>query len=607
MIETTDSTTDDASTDAFVADGAKEQSRHALLVRVYGYVFVLLFIGMTATYRGFDIRYYPPMDSSSPGEMNLWLAYVFLLLPGCCLLGLGYSTSLYRLLRRTFARLEAMTHREAVVAAAALGVVAFAFARLGNALVLLGYPITDDEYAAQFGGRILASGHVAVPMPDFLAVVPVLFTHLQNGMLAAADFVGVQAAWAFSEITGTGPLLWSVASAVTVVAVAAAVARRLGYGWAAVAASMFVLSPMAISLSFTTHAHVLSRCFVAVAYLFYVVADRSGRLRDWTVVGLAIGLAFIVRPAETAFIFLPLGILLLVETARGERNARIGLLGIAAGVVGPLVVFALHNAAVTGKFWLPARFSPNMINDAIYVPGDPIQPQVGIADTTLWERFGTDTAFNALELGIWYLGPIGVALSLVGFSTNKLTKLAGAGVLSVLALGLFHANTGIHIVGPIHYSECAVLCTILAVHGCERIVRRLAALRVGLRETTSAVAMSLVVGLGLCNGVNFLALWKQANIQQVVYERLDRTIPEGKAVVIVPHFARIWNEEDGLGSSGTWVFVWRRPYPDFRDRLLLFQGDKVPVDVLRQNFPDRPIFLLRMPRDGGPFELEQIP
>ena len=49
--------------------------------------------------------------------------------------------------------------------------------------------------------------------------------------------------------------------------------------------------------------------------------------------------------------------------------------------------------------------------------------------------------------------------------TDHFTRLLGLGVLTDLLLALFHTNMGLHSVGPIHYSECAVPLTVIAVHG----------------------------------------------------------------------------------------------------------------------------------------------
>ena len=74
-------------------------------------------------------------------------------------------------------------------------------------------------------------------------------------------------------------------------------------------------------------------------------------------------------------------------------------------------------------------------------------------------------------LAIWFLGPPGILLTVFGTLANRFTKLLAAGLALVLAAGCFHDNQGIHIVGPIHYSECIVPLIIIGVYGLANIKR----------------------------------------------------------------------------------------------------------------------------------------
>ena len=67
-----------------------------------------------------------------------------------------------------------------------------------------------------------------------------------------------------AEKLGLGSRLFSAAAAIPPVCVGYVAGRRLGPAWGLLAMLFFLASPMAVALSGTTHAHVLSRAFFAL-------------------------------------------------------------------------------------------------------------------------------------------------------------------------------------------------------------------------------------------------------------------------------------------------------------------------------------------------------
>ena len=182
--------------------------------------------------------------------------------------------------------------RERRLGLLALTLLAVAAARLGRAVFLLDLPITDDEYAVDFGGRILASGqlmaHLAVPRES----VPGLFLYFRNGAVGSFDWIGGQAVAAMAEMSRLGPFLWALVAAIPVPALAVLMGRRLGAAWGLAAAFLFLCSPMAALLSMTTHAQLASRAFFALALLTLSSADEEGRFLAWTATGSFLGSRF---------------------------------------------------------------------------------------------------------------------------------------------------------------------------------------------------------------------------------------------------------------------------------------------------------------------------
>ena len=131
-------------------------------------------------------------------------------------------------------------------------------------------------------------------------------------------------------------------------------------------------------------------------------------------------------------------------------------------------------------------------------------------------------------LAIWFLGPLGLFLVAAGVLADHFTRLLGACIVADLCLAFFHDNPGLHIVGPIHYSECAVPLTILATCGLAAVIRGARRHHFDARILGAAIAMSLVLGLGTFTLVHSMALRQSAKIQRTVYTT-SREPREGQA------------------------------------------------------------------------------
>ena len=162
--------------------------------------------------------------------------------------------------------------------------------------MLYDLPFTDDEYAVEFGGHIMATGHVTAPRSLPEAAIPTLGLFLKDGQISRADWPGAQAVWAIAELTGLGPFLWAILAAVPILALGILMARRLGTCWGFVAGIVFLCSPMALMLSLTSHAHLASRAMLVLAVAGYWFAAQRGTLWGWALTGLAFGLGFLCRP-----------------------------------------------------------------------------------------------------------------------------------------------------------------------------------------------------------------------------------------------------------------------------------------------------------------------
>jgi hypothetical protein len=547
-----------------------------------GVGFFLAFLGLTQTRTGLRVTFHPPFTFSPPGELNFWLGFILLLVPGSILIGYGLSPWAAPRIEKVWGRLRSLNRKQLIVCLILLFILAAASARLSHLLILRDCPITDDENGTRFGGRVLALGRVTVPQPEPFSAYSTLFLFQKEGTVTSVDWPGPVAVWAAAEWTRTGPLIFALSAAAAAVGVALICGLLFSPGYGLAAFILFLFSPMAFLLSATTHAHLLSREAIALTILFFILAKRRSSGPLWAVTGFLAACAFCCRPVETTALLSPLLADFAFRTLSSKPRDRRPLGFFFLGAVLPLALFALYNHLVTGNFALPPRFF-------MEGPGDMI------AGESLLNRFGANTGYNLFMLSIWFLGPLGAAAVIFGTGKSKLTRLLGIGVGLNLLAGLLHDNHGIHIVGPIHYSECAVPLTVIALAGLMTIKDKLA--KAGLAAPVFAAAISglLVFGMGTFIAWQSGALNHQARIQSDIYGLIDRELEARgatTAVVIAPRFADVWRSIPEFRDRGSWVFEWRRPRPDLSDKVLIVQPIPDAASIFRTKFPGRPIYRL---------------
>jgi hypothetical protein len=563
-------------------DSAEATSAGAQTARLTGYFLLLVFFGLGASSVGLQITFRVPQTASSPGELYFWLGHALLLFPACLLIGYGFGPSLGGAIQRAALAVHGLTRRERAMGVLALTIFAVASARLGHHFFLLDFPVTDDEYAVDFGGRILASGHVMARLALPPESLPDLFLYSRNGAVGSFDWIGGQAVAALGHLTGAGSLVWALVAAAPVPVLASLMGRRLGPPWGFAAAALFLASPMASVFSMTTHAQLASRALLALVLLAFSNADREGGLRLWTLTGGLLGLAVLCRPLEIVFFSAPLVAWVAIQSIRRVPAYRAAIPGLVLGGAVFAAILLWHSYAMTGNPLLPARFA---------VPGNR-----DVTSPPLWTRFGDNVAYNVFMLAIWFLGPLGLVLVAAGVLTDRFTRLLGACVVADICLAFFHDNPGLHIVGPIHYSECAVPLTILATYGLAAVLRGARRHHVDARMVSSAVLVSLVLGLGTFTLVHAMALRDSAMIQRVIYATLERAARQAgdpRAIVLGPMFSAVVETIPAMRDVGSWVKDWRRPRLDLSDDVLFLRDVRGAEDVLRRQFPDRRFFRIQ--------------
>ena len=567
------------------------------VARLAGSGLLLCFIGLTAIRPGFFVGFHPPFTRVDQGEGQLWLSVALLLTPALLLLSGSALPVLHALFTRAHASVSSMAAAERKRAVLAATLLAVGVSRVLNVLVLGEYPITDDEWATRFGGELLASGVNGITLPFDVKAFPTLFLFVKGNTVSGMDWLGSLLPWAFAALTHTGNWVFAVLAAVPVACVAWVVATRVSPSWGVVAALVLFTSPMGLALSMTTHGHLGSRALLALLFALLVHAEAKPTLRLGLLAGVVLGLAAWTRLFEAAFLTVPF---VVAESWRAVKEGgarRQFVLGALVTSVGLGALFLLHAHVVTDG-WMPPRMSAGAV----------AAPQ---ADVSWWKRFGGNTSVNVLRLVVWFGGPLGAGLCLVGALVDRFTRLLALSVVSVLALGAFHDNTGIHAVGPIHYSECVVPLALLATHGLVEVTRRVRALGL-VAVRPHAVAATLLTALVVVNltffSIHAWAMRESARLQVELYEALEAAVPAQArpAVVLAPEFNAVWKRNAVYEKRGTWVFEWRRPRPDLSDDVLVLADGPGLEESVRRAFPERHFFRMAPVSDGRPFELQPL-
>jgi hypothetical protein len=550
-------------------------------------------IGLNETTDGLLIRFGGGFTQQSPGELRFWLASILLIFPAGGLLGWVFHERIGTLINKISSAFEAAAVKERKTVFILVFLASLASAMMGNRILLFGLPVTDDELGSIFGAKIWLQGHLMMPQPEPFGAFKHQFMYLRDGWIANMDWPGNLAAWAIDHLLGLQGAVFSIATAITCVSIAAVVAARLSMKWAIAAVFLFWLSPMASALSFTTHQHQLSRAAfsVFIACLWFA-KERDSKIL-WILAGLSAGLMAMFRPMEAFFLTLPIGILLAWVAWKGRMKSihSRSIFFVLMGAAPFVLLFLAYNHSVTGYAWLPPRFA---------IPESAEGLSSVLSFEKIWHRFGTNTGYNFFLLVFWSLGPLTLPLLFLGASRDWLTRVLCWSLLSDLALGLLHDIPGIHIVGPIHYSECVVPILLVGVHGLNAGLQALENHQKIRQMIKGVLAGSLLIYGIYFNFHQWSAMHDSARITAEINEfigfqisklqGIEEGAPIRPSVIVSPSFMQVWRNIPRYQSRGTWVYEWPTASPGLGDPLT-FVAEGFD-DSLRARFKGREFYHL---------------
>lgn len=234
-----------------------------------------------------------------------------------------------------------------LVAIAALGVIVYAVIAH---LVFDARPLLIDEIFQVWQARVFGEGRLTQPVashPEFFSGIHLVeaqgraFSHFPPGhsaMLAIGEIIG--APWIIVPLAG------GVAVAAFGVYLRVAEPRQTVRVGTLV---LFALAPFVafMSATYMNHATALMWLMVAVAALAHTVKDDGKHPVAALVLGLALGIAAMIRPIDAVSFALPAAVWLLVRAIRRpSRWVEAVVAGV--GVALPLAALAWFNARTTG-------------------------------------------------------------------------------------------------------------------------------------------------------------------------------------------------------------------------------------------------------------------
>lgn len=541
------------------------------------------FLGLSNTVDGYFIRFGGGFTQHAPGELRFWLASILLVFPAAVLLGWFFQSEINKAVEKIASWTTNLSKGERKKLFIFIFFFSLAAALIGNRFILYGYPLTDDELGSVFGAKIWLQGHLTMPLPEPFEAFKHQFMYVRDGRLANMDFPGNLAIWALDHLLGLQGGIFSLAAAFSGLGIAVLLYFRLSMGWALLGVLLFWLSPMASSLSFSTHQHQLSRAAFSLFLAATWVAYEKPKARWWLFSGFLASLMALFRPLEATFLISPFFIFLVNRfLKKTNKKSHLDLLLFLIGALPLVLLFAWYNHQLTGQWWLPPRFAIPDVTQSV-------SPVFSLQK--LWLRFSTNMGENLFLLLFWPLGPLGLVLFLLGVGQDRFTKCLGLGVACDLVLALLHDIPGINVVGPIHYSECVIPIIILGVHGVHRLLRA-TFLTPHWRQTIGACGLTaLSLGMGLFSWHHWSALHDSAKIADSIHGAIELRLADARPSIITgPTYLETWQNIPHFLARGTWVYEWPTVSPDFSDPIIFAASGY--DEALRKKFPEREFYRL---------------
>ncbi|KPK14734.1 MAG: hypothetical protein AMJ62_12050 [Myxococcales bacterium SG8_38] len=356
-----------------------------------------------------------------------------------------------------------------LIAATALGVLIPVLIR---SLVLAGGVVADDESVYRFSAELLASGRLTAPSHP----LKLFFDHafmVNDGRMFSQYFLGWPAIMALGVPFGATGYVNALVSGATVPALYQLLKTVSGVTWARLGVLVFLTSPMIQMAAATAMSHTSALGALVYAMWLATLALRGGGRATHFGFGLALSVAFFIRPASAIGVALPWGLLWMWTQLKNRAFRNILWFAIPTFLLS--ILFLLVNLELTGSVFGVAyrRAFQYAIENGLrfsHVAPQRAGATVMMASGGLPEML-TMTTVGLLRLNMSLFGwPLSLGLVPLAIALRPANWWwASFGTYVLTHLAVFDA--GIDTFGPTHWFELALPVLVLSMLGCQRATR----------------------------------------------------------------------------------------------------------------------------------------
>lgn len=431
-----------------------------------------------------------------------------------------------------------------------------------------GFPFAGDEFAYLFQARVMAMGGLSAPSPAPLEYFA-CNNLINNGQWCAVYPPGWPMLLSLADGVGLCSLVNPLAAAFCLGALLLLGRELFGRRAAAMAVLLVAFSPAFVLNAASGFSHVSQSLFTVMTLWLFVKARRTpGSLLFPASCGMALGMAFLVRPVECGLLVLLLLALhgaMEVAEPGSLREPRLLLVPLLAGLVGSFwCICNLHQVGSAFRTAYSLDFGTGLLDAA----GMGHSAAAGVLNT----------AYSLGRMLVWQ-SPLLAELLLVGAWLSRRTPAAVLltyGVVTVGAFGMYFT------VGQVEYGARFYLCAwvvtaLVAGAGAEALVARWHLTR---RQVVAGLLFWLVF-TGAAAWPGFVRAAASVHQGAATLDRFIREKAGQRALVFIR------NTPDGYAA---WL---NRNMPDFSDgprRLLFLDVEK--NRRVRRLHSERPAFVL---------------
>ncbi len=439
--------------------------------------------------------------------------------------------------------------------------------------------VTDDENTYLFQARTLLLGRATNPPPPAQNCFNNVFLINDGRHWVGKYGLGHPAVIALGLLAGSryaGTVLISVLTILLVYMIA----RRLGWGarTAILAAGLMSISPFYYLVSSSLLSHTTAAFALGLFFLLLLIArERATQPAGWLAAfagGLALGLAFNVRPLTAVGYGLPFGAILVADATRRRRGtlALVSASGIGLAIVIGATLW--YNQGVTGS----ALTFPFNYYNAEEAMGFGVYGHTPLAALR-------NLGVSVLRLNAFLFGfPVSLMFAALPFAF-RLTEgdRLAAGIVGSLSVAyLFYWSPGVSDAGPIYYYEMIVPLVLLSARGA-------LALHAWVCSRFPNYAGFVPAFLAVSTAVSLLTFVPERLIH---VRRLTDQIREPYETIEAAGLTHALVLVRSLPNKG-WVFGYRHPHPALNeDVILCAYADRASNLAAIDAFPDRDSYVM---------------